>query len=135
MKPKKVKAFYNHNCGWAWACPVHDKRKYDGTFTPIKAVKAVQGQLGVCDECYPDILGGSMVEVRPGVFVPGVDVNKREAALAQAILDNRAYHIVFPRDKNKIMEALRLRDRENMNWIPGESLQDILDENKAHGVK
>jgi hypothetical protein len=131
---KKVKAFYNHHSEWIWACPVCNKKEYDGTFIPV-ADKAVPGEPGVCSKCYPEVLGATMVEVRKNVFVPGTDLNIRIATIEKADKEGRAYEIVFPKDKDKIMKELRKRDKANMNWLPGESLADIVKENKKHGVK
>lgn len=121
-------------CGWAWACPVCNDREYDGTFSP-KADKATEGELGVCSKCFPEILGATSVEIRPGVFVPGTDMNLRAATLEKAKTAERAYEIIFPKKRKAIMEALNLRNRRNMNWVPGETLADILAENVEHGVK
>jgi len=131
---KKVDAFYNHFSGWIWACPVCNDKKYDGTFIPV-ADKVVPGEPGVCSKCYPGVLGATSVEIRKGVFVPGTDLNIRKRTVELAIADGRAYELVFPNDHEKIMKELRKRNRENMNFIPGETLADIVAENKAHGVK
>ena len=130
---KSIKAFYNHNCGWAWACPECNEKEYDGTFAPV-AEMAHDDRPGVCSRCYPDILGKSVVEVKPGVFVPGIDTNKQQATIEQATADGRAYKITFPRQRKKIMAALRKRNKINMNYVPGETLEDILDENRRNGV-
>jgi hypothetical protein len=34
----------------------------------------------------------------------------------------------------KIMAELRKRPMKNMNWYPGETLEDIIKENKEHGI-
>ena len=47
------------------------------------------------------------------------------------------YKVRFPsvKDINIAMEILRLRNVENMNWKPAfESVLDLINENKQHGV-
>jgi len=43
--------------------------------------------------------------------------------------------VLFPADLGKIEQVLRERkDIENRNWLATESLEDIVKENKAHGL-
>lgn len=42
--------------------------------------------------------------------------------------------ITFPDNWREIVEVLRPRPVENMNWMPGETLEDLRAENFAHGV-
>lgn len=43
--------------------------------------------------------------------------------------------VVFPAHAPQIISILRRRPRaRNRNWYPHESVQDLIDENRAHGV-
>jgi hypothetical protein len=42
--------------------------------------------------------------------------------------------IIFPDNWHEIVEALRQRPVENMNWQPGETLADLKRENIEHAV-
>ena len=132
-KRLKVKAFYNWMSEWIWACPVCNDVPYDGSFVPV-ADKAAEGHPGICSKCYPEILGAATVEIKPEVFIPGIDNNLKRRAFEMAESKGEVYDIVFPKDKSLIMEILRKRQRVNMNWIPGETLADLERENTEHGV-
>ena len=42
--------------------------------------------------------------------------------------------INMPDEWQKGLEVLRLRNVENMHWLPGETVEDLIAENEEHGV-
>ena len=44
--------------------------------------------------------------------------------------------VIWPEDADAIEEVLMLRpDRNTRSWVPGETVEDLLAENDAHGVR
>ena len=91
----------------------------------------------VCPACNPGILESAYV-VKTGyenrknkLFKAVPDLAAREIARGPAT----KYKVVLPKDKDKIIEALRHRSRKNQNFLIGETLADLKRENKEHGIK
>ena len=56
------------------------------------------------------------------------------SAQARAAKDNKVYTIVYPGNLPALVDALRYRSTQNMNWIPGESLGYLQADNIAHSA-
>jgi len=44
------------------------------------------------------------------------------------------YVVLWPADRVAIQDALRQRPVENQNWLPTETINDLLAENIEHGI-
>lgn len=44
------------------------------------------------------------------------------------------YHVIWPAERRRIERLLSPRPIANQNWLPGETLADLLAENIEHGL-
>jgi hypothetical protein len=88
----------------------------------------------ICAGCYPDIRATAMQQGDDGLFRPVPDVAKQQAAQDQAAADGHVYTINYPDNMQDILAAVQYRPTQNMNWLPGESLDFMKAENAFHGV-
>jgi hypothetical protein len=109
---KKLDARINHG-RWIVDCP-----DCKGAEVPERMLKK---DIFICDECFPGATQGAPED--------------RGAASAKAYKLDMAYKIKYPPNKSKIEDVLRKRPKPNMNWLPGETVEDLERENEAHGVK
>lgn len=58
-----------------------------------------------------------------------------EDARAKARESAVRYRVIWPKEKKKIEDLLRMRPVAAMNWEPGETLDFIRAENAAHGMQ
>ena len=117
---KIIKASFNWG-RWIWDCP-------DCNASNIIS----PGQtMAICGECYPDKMAKKQTIIN-NVVVDGLDHKKQTDAKRQAFGENRVYKIRYPKSHKKIVEALRYRKTEHMCWEPGETVEDLLEENKSH---
>ena len=88
----------------------------------------------ICPGCYPDLIAITF-EKRPDEFYnPVQDTEKRKKSKADAEDDQRCYDIIFPELAADIIDALRQRPAVAMNWLPGETVEALIEENAAHAV-
>lgn len=87
----------------------------------------------VCPACWPG-LKAQKIEIDQfgaSVLVPHVQMVFFTRDQAQAA--GEEYDLIMP--DPQIMEILRPRPIENMNWTPGESLDFLREENASHGLE
>jgi hypothetical protein len=91
-----------------------------------------------CSKCYPGLRANAvrLVEKGPSAGLHRVvpDPELRQEAFTKATGDDKVYKIIWPDDPKDILDILRYRRIENMNWEPGETLDFLKAENKQHGV-
>ncbi len=63
------------------------------------------------------------------------DLALRAISRKQAREANQVYEVIFPEERQRIEAITRLRSVQNMNWIPGMTVEDLLRENEEYGVK
>ncbi len=126
MEKTIVKAYMNHG-RWLWRCP------------DCGSVNFVEKD--VCAADFPGTLAKAL-QIKPGhenkprpLFIPVADLEERKAARQEAKTAGKVRNIVLPKEQAAIEKLLRPRDVVNMNWYPGESVDDLLAENKTHGVQ
>jgi hypothetical protein len=124
-----VQAFLN--CGrWIIMCPDDPQGLHAGQVDPDTDT------IFICAGCYPDIIAKAFTPGDDGFFRPVDDPVKQQAAADQAAADGNAYTIQFPDDPavSDIMAAVQYRPTANMNWVPGETLDDLNQENLDHNI-
>jgi len=122
---KKIFAKYNWFSKWIAECPVH------GNFV---CESVIPGEPFICSRCYPGIHQTMQVIGEKNRVITIPDEACRSASYEKAVREEGLYEVVFPKDMEKIMMELRKRKPKNMNWYPGETLEDIIKENKEHGI-
>jgi len=109
---------------WIADCPVHGEGIAE-LVTP--------GQDFICSRCYPDIHAEIKVQNGRGQLrIP--DFAMRATARQRAQDEGHLYKVVFPKNMEKILEVVRIRPLQNMNWIPGMTLDDLRRENKENNL-
>lgn len=99
--------------------------------TPLRVWNA-QGV--VCPVCHPGIMAKALLPIKNGLMRPVPDTEIVDAARREAALANEEYFPEYPAERSQIEEILRMRPaRSNMNWIPGETLEILREQNIAHG--
>jgi hypothetical protein len=63
------------------------------------------------------------------------DEDARAEARTRAEENGEVYDVLFPESKSEIIEVVKVRKLQNQNWIPGETVKFLKDENKKNGVK
>ena len=125
----KIIVWHNHG-RWLATCPECNQ-----------ANKIERGQRTMgCAACYPDLRAMAYephVIQRTGktVLRSVPDVDAREEARAKAQEAGQVYEIQWPQDVKQIEKILSKRKSENKNWIPGETVQDLIVQNISHGVE
>jgi hypothetical protein len=125
MNDKKVIAFYNWNSKWTGECPVCGHGAYESV---------APGKPFICSRCYPGINATMLTMGENSRVISVPDMAARDMAYEKAVRENGLFDVVFPKNMEKIMAELRKRPMKNMNWYPGETLEDIIKENKEHGI-
>jgi hypothetical protein len=116
------------NCGrWVVRCPDDPRGLHVAEVTEDQATF-------ICPGCYPDTRALAFVQGEDGLFRPTPDIATRQVAIDQATADGCVYAIQFPDNAADIWDALRQRPTANMNWLPDETLDFLLQENTDHGV-
>ncbi len=89
----------------------------------------------VCGVCFPGITAMAfakrMDKYGRELYVPVPDTEKREEAMKKA----KSFKPVMPDDWKSLYEELRKRHISKMNWLPGETLNDLRAENILHGLE
>ena len=88
----------------------------------------------ICPGCYPDTMATAFQKREDDLFIPVPDAGKRIAAKDNAEKDSQRYTIIFPANAAAIMDTLRQRPAQAMNWHPEETVEYLEAENIAHGV-
>jgi len=123
----KVEAMINAG-RWIVRCPDDPKGAH--------FMEVYYGQTSfVCAGCYPDLLSLTFKKRDDDHYDPVQDVGKRIKAKDDAKKDGREYEIIFPGNAEEIFGTLRQRPAQAMNWLPGETVEFLQDENVAHGVR
>lgn len=115
-------AYYNHG-RWMINCP------------RCGAPHVVFGETVVCAQCWPQLFATKFETDRFGALVQVPHVDLIRETQMQAIAAGECYEPVYPDERHEIERILRGRQIPNMNWMPGETVQQLLDENAAHGVE
>ncbi len=119
--PRKLTAYMN-NGRWLIDCPKCS--------TPLPAWESGV----VCPMCHPGMLARAFQPLSNGFLRPVADIEIVERTKNEARSANEEYGPGFPIERTQIEKILRLRPAPKfMNWIPGESLQDLLNQNIEHG--
>ena len=121
-----VEAMYNGG-RWIVRCPDDPQGRH---FVEVKKDQ----QDFICTGCYPDLRAAAFKRRDDDLFIPVPDDALRQAATDQAIADGRQYIILFPDNVTEIEDVLLQRPTEAMNWLPGETMDFLLEENAEHGV-
>lgn len=94
-----------------------------------------ENETAICPVCNPGVMATTFQrrQLRSGaeVFDLIPDHERRQDETAKA----RPFKVVIPKDWKKIFEMLRKRHVSFMNWLPGETLDDLKAENILHGLK
>ena len=87
----------------------------------------------VCPACWTGLRAQKFITDSYGalISVPHVELIFETRQQAQAAGDE--YLIEYP--PAEIMDVLRVRPIQNMNWVPGETIEDLHAENVAHGLE
>lgn len=86
----------------------------------------------VCGACVPELFGVKFFPIPndpEGGYSVAPDQRKRAAAREAGPKQK----IVIPPDWQRLFEILRPRPTHFMNWLPGETIQDLMAENIQHG--
>jgi hypothetical protein len=122
------------NCGrWIVMCPDDPEGLHAGEVDPDNDT------IFICAGCYPDMNAKAFLPfVQDGktLYRPVDDLVLQQAAADQAAADGNVYTIQFPTDPavSDIMAAVQMRPTANMNWVPGETLDDLNQENIDNGI-
>jgi hypothetical protein len=122
---KKAKARFNHG-RWIADCP-----------DCLGAENVSPGEKFICGNEFPNKHAHlyKKVKTKKGDrYIRGPDIAKRKRAAADAAAQGKRYSVVWPKDAEEIVQVLRMRPTENMNWEPGETLADLRRENEEHGI-
>ena len=123
---EKPKVYARLNWGnWIADCPIHG----EGIAEQVRP-----GEPFICSRCHPGIHAQMPVRFQ-GHVIQVPDVAGRAYAFQQAEWAGHLYEVVFPKNMPKIMERVRPRKLQHMNWRPGMTLKDLERENQEHGVK
>jgi len=88
----------------------------------------------ICGNCFPGMVAKTIKKVGEDKYVPVPD-DKTIFRTAETVMGaGYAYEVVIPDNWSEIFETLRPRLLENMNWQPGETLDDLIEENIEHKV-
>jgi hypothetical protein len=87
--------------------------------------------MAICGNCYSDKFAVKEAIVN-GVIVRGYSKQKQDNAKREAWAKDEVYEISFPKNYKKIEDALRLRKEEHQSWEVGETIEDLIIENKTH---
>lgn len=119
--PKKITAYMN-NGRWLIDCPVCG--------TPLPG-----WDIGViCPRCFPGMLARVYQKLPSGLLRPLTDVEIVEQTKTAARNADREYAPLYPVERAQIEKVLQLRKaRRFMNWVPSETVQDLIAQNIAHG--
>lgn len=120
-KQIEVSAFMNHG-RWIILCPrCHT------------ALEAIEGSV-VCGVCFPKIRAQALELIDGGLLRSVPDSVLVAGATKQAEERGEKYAIKFPAERSQIEAVLRQRANvANINWHPGETVADLIEQNKAHG--
>lgn len=121
---KQLLAEINH-ARWIVRCPVCAEQ---GTLT---AAQVKPGDVFVCPTEYPDMLAMTFIPNprKAGALNQVPDEELRKQTLQAALAAGDAFEVVFPAEKEAIEAVLRPRLPAFRNWVPGETLQDLQQEN------
>lgn len=121
MHPRKLAAYMN-NGRWLIDCPVCS--------TSLPAWESGV----VCPVCHPGMLARAFQPLLNGTLRPIADIELVEQARNNARRANEEYVPSFPAEHTRIEKILRLRPApRHMNWVPGETLDDLCRQNIEHG--
>lgn len=89
----------------------------------------------VCSCCNPDVMAFAYRLREDGLYDRVPDPAVRAEARLQAAAIGQIFEVEFPEDKQEIEKILRKRPIQNMNWSPGETLEQLRKENIQHGLE
>lgn len=120
-KQTEVIPFMNHG-RWVFSCP------RCRTFLEASADQVI------CGVCHPGIRAKALKPVSGGAFRPVPDEELIAEARKEAEERGEHYVMQFPAERAQIESIVRLRKRlQDVNWHPGESIQDLIEQSRAHG--
>ena len=90
-----------------------------------------QSFIAICGVCNPGIMAVAFKEREKGVFVPFADQVARKQAVEQA----NTFTVTMPAEWKQIFNVLRQREITKMNWLPGETVDQLKLENAYHNVR
>ena len=115
-------SYYNHG-RWMADCP------------KCGAPHATRGdETLICAACWPGLLAKKIVTDKFGAMVEAPHVEQMLETQQQAIEAGECWEVVYPPERAEIERILRPREIKYMNWMPGESLDDLRAENATHEV-
>jgi hypothetical protein len=115
-----VQAFLNHG-RWLVTCP------------DCGVALLAQPEL-VCPVCFPSIQAKAFQPIQGGLLRPVDDVEIIERTRLQAREAGRELNPIYPVERQQIEKILRQRpSRANFNWVPGETLEILRQQNRDHG--
>lgn len=121
----KLKVYARLNWGnWIADCPIHGEGVAEGV---------EPGKDFICSRCHPGIHASMRMRFK-GQLVNVPDLAARGLALKEAERAGHVYEVVFPDDMKQILEAVRPRKVQHMNWRPRMTIADLEHENEEHGV-
>lgn len=121
----KTHAWINHG-RWIANCPSCGQ--------PAQVEPSADAHL-FCRLCYPETYAVHFVPNAYGGFDPVPNDALRREYRAKMLADNIAPQVIYPDNRREIMEILRPRPLENMNWELHETADDLRAENIEHGIE
>lgn len=121
---KNVHPYINHG-RWIVDCPKHGKAG------AVEVTEKDTEYIAPC--CYPQIIA-AFPALKYGQIKNIPDRSARATARMMAEQAGEVYTIVFPKTSASILEVMNRRPVHNRHWT-GETLKELREENKAHGVK
>lgn len=109
---------------WIADCPVHG----EGVAEAVRP-----GEPMICSRCYPAIYATMPVQIK-GIQKDIPDLAMRTHARKQAADADQVYEVLFPEEKDEIEAVTRVRPMQNVNWVPGMTVEDLRRENAEYGV-
>lgn len=98
-------------------------------------IHRADGNTLVCPACWTGLNAQKIVIDKFGAMVPAPHVEMIFETRDKAIAAGELYEIAYPANKAEIEHILRVREIENMSWLPGESIEQLIQENIEHGLE
>jgi len=118
-----LQAYYNHG-RWMADCPICGN-----------PFELLDGGTLICSHCWPGLRAVKFVTDEYGALVQAPHTDKIFDTRAAAVEAGQEYEVEYPAERVAIEAALRPRPVENMNWYPGETVEDLIAENIEHGLE
>ena len=121
---KTVQAYLNWG-HWKVDCPTCGKLgAVLAQGAPLVSPHYARNNEYICPNCYPEIVA-MFSELRGKRIFRVPDLNARERARRKAGRQGRVYGVIFPENKAEIERITRRWERQFINWVPGQTLDEL----------